>query len=351
MKNNDFALIESGHYRKGTRIKKCELNLVYACGGVGDYIQWTTAIDWSIANHPFLTGTVSAPTYFYDLANHWLKKHSPRFKVRAYKTLKDDFFTSDRLFRYPHQYNLINSGGFHLLPLGFHFYANLDYIPEGWNKIPQIYGHEASIKKFNLPKQYAVVTTEATSPVRTLKAEAINGQVEFIKSKGIPVVFMGKKDLAHDYKSHSEDGINLDGIIDLREKTSLIEAAVILSKAEFVTGLDNGLLHLACCSEVPVVFAFSSVDPRHRIPPRRGNAKTYIISPPKSLPCRYCQSNMKFMINHDFRKCVYNDKACLDFLTSNLFNNAIERILCEKSESKSESQIIKEEKPDSTLSL
>ena len=224
-----------------------------------------------------------------------------------------------------------NACGFHLLQLGFTYYGNIDRIPKDRAQLPRISGYEADIAKFGLdPSGYVVVTTEATTPVRTLKSSVINEIVQSVKDRGLQPVFLGKKDLREDYKATSDDGIITDGVLDLREKTTLVEAAVVLSKAKAVIGLDNGLLHLACCSDVPVIFAFTTVDPRHRIPPRPPGAKTISIVPPEKLSCRFCQSNMRFLIGHEFSNCIYGDLKCVETMESKTFIAALDNILEKK---------------------
>lgn len=318
------------------------INIVYNCEGLGGYVQFTTAMQYLYEANPHLYGTVFCNEFFVDLAKLWFAHLKPRVDVRSYSRVEHKDFHAVFGERHiiPVQFDLHNALGANYLRLGFEYYMNIDYIPEGYDRLPAIVGNETDISKFNLPKTYAVVTTEATTPSRMLKSSAINGQVDYLKKHGITPVFLGKKNISRtghqtlDYSSQSPDGISVDGVIDLREKTGLLEAACILARAQVVTGLDNGLLHLAACSKAPIVWAFNTVHPAHRVPPREG--KMIALGPPESLPCRFCQSRVELRyvdVNHDFRECLlakfkksWNFK-CIETLTAAGFIGGIQEIL------------------------
>lgn len=322
------VVINAKWLRPNTKVSKQGVCFCFHYAGMGDYIQWTTAVQWMIENHEHYHGYIYAQDFFYLLAKEWFKKYAPRFEVRSFKHLKE---IADKhphhSYISPDAFQMINSCGFHLLDLGFHYYANLDYIPEGWKKIPEIRGDETDISKFNLPKKYCVITTESTSRARTLKSEAINGISKWAVSKGITPVFLGKKDILDEYQSKSVEGVSTEGVLDLRERTNILEAACILAKSQFVVGLDNGLLHLAACSTVPVIWGFTTVDHGHRVPPRREGAKNAVVVPYKELSCRYCQSHVRAFLGWDYRKCLYGDYVCIDMMTADRFIKCIEAVL------------------------
>jgi hypothetical protein len=329
--------------RPHTKLQKQRLNLVYNCEGLGGYIQWTTAMQWVYETNEHLSGTVFCTSLFFELAKRWFWHLRDRVDVKMtgrvlFKDL-EPIYGPNHIS--PNGFQLLTPLATHPLRLGFHYFANIDYIPEGYDRLPYISGNEVSIKKFGLPEKYVVITTEATTPSRMLKAETINGISAHLRGRNITPVFLGKKHLSSavsannrdtvgPYIASSPDGLNLDGVIDLREKTSLLEAACILANAKVVAGLDNGLLHLASCSEVPVIWGFNTVNPTHRLPPRPNGAKNFAIVPPESLPCRFCQSNAAARyvnVNYDFRNCLYGDFACLETLTADPFIKAIDSIL------------------------
>lgn len=314
--------------RPNSKIYKQEIVFFFNYSGLGDYIHWVIPIQWMIETNPHLHGTIYAPKFFFLLAQHWFKKYEPRFTVKLFDKKPKEIEKKHpaAFFLCPDGFQMATPTGFHLLTLGFHYFCNLDSIPKGWEKFPEINGDEVDISKFNLPEKYCVVTTESTSEVRTLKGETINGITSWAKLQNITPVFLGKKELQDEYKSWTPTNIDFEGVIDLREQTNLLEAACVLAKAQFVAGLDNGLLHLASCSMVPVAFGFTTVDPRHRMPPRREGAKSCALGPHVSVTCRFCQSNVRGVPGWDYRKCLYGDKACIESLTADRFIAAIKSV-------------------------
>jgi ADP-heptose:LPS heptosyltransferase len=100
-----------------------------------------------------------------------------------------------------------------------------------------------------------------------------------------------------------------------------------MARAAATLGLDNGLLHLAACGPAPVVFGLTTADPRHRTPPRSEGERTIVLTPPESLTCRFCQSRMRFLVGHNFDRCIYEDYACTKTLTGELYLRALDVVL------------------------
>lgn len=326
---NDQVVAISPPFRRGTRIEKTKVALVYNSGGIGDFIHWTTAIKFAIDSNPHLYGNILAPTFFLPLAKLWLDGYSDRFVVVEYKgDWADEPCTEDSACIVPGREQLANAAGFHLFALGFIYYNQMSRIPAGYETIPRVSGNETSIEHFGLPEKYAVITTNATADNRRLKGHQVNDLISYVKRKGLTPVILGKNSMADDYVSKDPEGIRTHGCIDLREETDLIEAACILAKAKFVIGLDNGLLHLAACSDVPVVMIFTSVDPGTRIPPRAESAgKTLAIAPDEKLACRFCNTNMRYIIGFDFKGCLYKDMACIETIDVRKITEVIDREL------------------------
>lgn len=324
---NEHTTLNEGPWRLGTKLPLMHINMGFNMGGLGDYIHWTTALDWCFSQHPHLRSSVYVPEFFIELARHWLRKYeeSGQITIQTREEFKKLPKEKQRGI-FPTGTQLITAVGCHLLDLGFQYFANMDTVPSGWRILPEIRGDEVDISRFNLPKNYAVVTTEATAVTRMLPAQATNEITAHIKSKGILPVFLGKEKLTEDYTSKCSDGIDTEGVLDLREKTTIMEAACILANSRFVLGIDNGLIHLAACSEVPIIMGFTNVDPKHRIPPRRNSAKNILLVPPKELACRFCQSRMRFLIGHKFNECLYQDTTCIKLLPGKLFIKAIEEL-------------------------
>lgn len=306
----ELTAVNSPPYRPATGLGRTELAFVFNAGGIGDYINWVPAVRYAIDKNPHIFGYVLTPKYFEDLAHLWFDNYDKRFVVQTYDKLDEDPLLERIPFVAPDRKQFANANGFHLMHLGFVYYNQISKVPKNAGVLPVINGSEADVTKFNLPEKYAVVTVMATAENRKLPAEAINSVTRYLITKGITTVFLGKREILADRKSSNADGITLDGVLDLRDKTTLPEAACIMARAKCVVGLDNGLLHLACCTSVPVVFIFTSVDPALRVPPRHGDAKTVTVVPDESLKCRFCNSRMQYIMGHDFKNCLYGDNFC-----------------------------------------
>lgn len=325
--------VSSPPYRQGTEATSVEVTLVLNAGGIGDFIHWIGAIRYVIDSNPHIYGQVLSPAHFFPLADLWLSNHSPRFKVIPWEKLEGNPYLTNCISVGPDGKQLANACGFHLTHLGFVYYTQKNKIIPEYATLPVITRFEADISHFTLPRDYAVIATEATAENRMLPAEAVNAISAHLISRGITPVFLGKHHIAGDYKATSANGIRTEGILDLREKTNLIEAATILAGARLVLGVDGGLLHLASCSLTPVIFIFTTVHPSYRLPKRRSGAKTCSIIPPESLSCRFCNSGdpdgtaMSYVIGHDFKNCLYKDNLCTKLIDAKTIINVINEIL------------------------
>lgn len=199
-----------------------------------------------------------------------------------------------------------------------------NYLQINWDTIGTQLGH--------LRKDYAVITTGYTAKVREFKANHINSIVKRCKELGLEVVFLGQKETktgaAHVIQGNFDTSVDYAHGIDLRDKTNLLQAAEIMSGAKAVLGVDNGLLHLAGCTQVPIIGGFTTVAPELRMPVRNNvlGWNYYPVVPDTALPCTFCQSNTNFLYGHDYTKCIYKDYACLDHMTAAKFINILETL-------------------------
>lgn len=312
--------------REGTVLPDQKINLVYNAGGIGDFIYWTQAIRFAVVSNPHIRGNILAPSWFVDLARLWLGDLKDRFRVKDYAAEWSSEECAKKIPAIvPDGKQYANATGFHLHLLGFVYYNQIDYVPVGWECPPVIRGDEADISRFGLPEEYVVITPYATHENRRLRASAINDLTTYLSERGVTPVFLGRSVMAHDHQAAPDDGINREHVVDLSEGTTLREAACVMANARAVIGLDNGLLHLASCSMVPVVFAFTTVVPRLRVPERRKGAKTLVLTPPESLKCRFCTAE-RYIIGHDFKDCLYKDNLCTTFFDGPALVRAYEEI-------------------------
>lgn len=182
---------------------------------------------------------------------------------------------------------------------------------------------------------YVVVTTGFTAPTREWRSVEINKVVRWLAERGILPVFMGKTESVYWGEATTEaqfrEGIQFDLGLNLIDSTSLLEANQIMKGARAVIGLDNGLLHLAAAAspDVPIVAAYTTVRPEHRLPYRKGGILGHGVSviTPVSSGCTFCQSEARFVHEHDFRTCYFNDYECVKHITGEQFISKLEEII------------------------
>lgn len=320
--------VTSPPYRSGTQVGETRISLIFNSGGIGDYINWVTPIRYAIKSNPHISGYIVTQPYFADLAHFWFDDFDPRFIVREVET--DDFikldFVQETAAICPNAQQYASACSHNLFDLGFIYYCQIDRAPLGWETLPSVTGDEVPLGHLGLPRDYVVVTPNATADNRRMTPECINGLLSYFKLKGLTPVLLGKRELASDYRATSEGGLDLTDCLDLREKTSLREAACVMAKSRLTVGLDNGLLHLASCGPSPVAWVFTSVDPRLRLPPRPDKAKTISIAPSDNLACRFCQSRMRYIIGHKFSNCLYGDNLCVTELRASYIIKSLEQL-------------------------
>lgn len=307
----DLISVSSPPFRPDTKLPRTKFTYALCGGGIGDYIHWIAGLRYAIKINKHLEGVIVCFPFFEDLARLWLSDLAPRFTLYVTKDLWKDLESIGYPACVPDGKQFANATGFHLTRLGFIYYTQKGDYPKDERTLPIIRGDETDLSKFNLPVNYAVITTEATADNRRFPARYVNALTFYLIQRGITPVFLGKKDLAPDYQSEASEGLQMTGIMDLREKTTLVEAACILAGGMAVMGLDNGLLHLAACSRVPVGFIFTNVAPELRIPYRQKGTTTAAISPPEDLTCRHCCSRMPTLPGHDYKRCLYGDNFCV----------------------------------------
>lgn len=328
-----YVNVASPPFLPETKIPMTKVCLVYNAGGIGDYIHWTTAIRYVIDTYPYTYGYIYAPEYFLDLANLWLADYAPdRFKIITGGKWAEHVLIQDIPCIAPNLNQYANATGFHLFEIGYIIFNQKKALPkeEKYLLLPQVRGDEADVSRFSLPEKYVVVTTEATAENRRLPARTINGITKWLKERGVTPVFIGKTAVTETYKAEANYGVSTYGVIDLRDKTNLVEAACVLAKAKAVCGLDNGLIHLACCSSVPVVMYFTNVDPALRVPRRRPGEQTYVMTPDETLPCRFCNTNHRYMFGGKGNTCIYPKPAynqCCRRITAEHFIERLEKVL------------------------
>lgn len=180
--------------------------------------------------------------------------------------------------------------------------------------------------------RYVVISTGFTAKVREWPAKEINKVTSWLVDRGITPVFLGKTESvfradAAATKAGFSDEIDFSVGVNLIDKTNLMETASIIYHANAIVGVDNGLLHLAGMTNIPIIAGYTSVDPVHRLPIRWNkmgwNCK--VIEP--SISCKFCQTQANFLYDFDFRNCYYGDYVCTSQMYGEKFIEKLKEIL------------------------
>jgi len=313
-------------FRKDSRPKQEYLNCIYDDGGLGDHIARMSAIKYIRDHCPHVTLHLYVPDFFKDIAKNLvqgvcIRSFSEREKYNTnFPCVKTQCSQHDTMAT-------------HLVDHAFHVLVNREVEIEHKNYC-KLNLKRIKINKYNLPEKYVVMTTGFTAEVRQFYPEYINKICKFIKESGYEVVFLGSDNvkiggMADNVKGNFAEEIDFSIGYNLINKTSLLEAGKIIANSKCIVGLDNGLLHLAGCTEVPIIYGFTTVEPEHRLPYRHDQKgwNCYIVLPDNDLTCKYCQSRWCLVYDHNFTKCFYTDNKCIGQLRPEKWIEQLKKVL------------------------
>ena len=303
------------------------INVMLLDGGLGDHIASTTAVYYITQQYPWINPIVWAPDFIVEYMRNvlpgtevWgLSEMRGRYDpTKPTKTTKWDGLTS--------------SMKIHLVDYAFLKLCDESPSIEHKNyRQPNL----SAVQVPELPEKYVVFTTGYTAEVREWPAESVNEVAIYILNKGYIPVFLGQTQthtgVKHVIKGQFKEEIDFDTGVNLIDKTSLLQAMAIMSKARAVLGVDNGLLHAAGCTNVPIIGGFTTVTPEIRMP-YRGSVlgKDFYPIIPQSLDCRFCQQKTNFLYGHDYRNCLFKDERalqCTKEMKDEHFISYLEKIL------------------------
>ena len=221
--------------------------------------------------------------------------------------------------------------GFNNLKTSLVDYVSIKFLskllPEEHKNYPKLDLSDTDISEFNLPEKYVCILSTALHKNRSLPRADVYRIANYLIKKGITPVFMGKSTRIIDtFGATPRYGISppaKEGMLDLSDKTTLLQAAKIMDSAIAVVGADTGLIHLAACTDVPIICGYTTVDPDLRMPYRHNELGWNLtpITPPKS-DCRYCSSSL-FLNNVNFNECLQKEYQCIDSLSAEAFINEL----------------------------
>lgn len=338
IKKMPIVEVPNKFFLKGTKLRQKKTVFIFRRGGLGDYINFMSTMFFIADSYPQIYGLLYVSKPFYDVAK-FLMEDVNNWEVRDRATLKDlnetAFINDIGPDKIP-----INATGCHLMDLGAIYFAGLSYLPKEYRFLPRI--EYKSGKDWGLPKRYAVFTPGYTAKSRRVKPEYYNELTKYCETQGITPVHLGKANFSQSevakgqgYKATIQEDFDLTIGVDLTEKTTLLEAIEIMGHAQFVLGLDNGLLHFAGCTSVPIIFGHNIASVEHRAIRRPEGDTVNIEIPREALSCIGCQSYMRYTGGHHHNLCFYGHYACLDILFNNkceTWKNAIDHILKTKNE-------------------
>ena len=225
--------------------------------------------------------------------------------------------------------------GFNNLKTSLVDYVSIKFLskllPEEHKNYPKLDLSDTDISEFNLPEKYVCISTTVLHKNRSIPKADIYRIANYLLEQGIIPIFMGKKVQIIDPNIPTPRcGISppaKEGMLDLSDKTTLLQAAKIMDSAIAVVGADTGLIHLAACTDVPIICGYTTVDPDLRMPYRHGikGWNFHVITPPKT-DCRYCASSM-YLSNISFNDCYQKEFQCIDSLSAESYISILKDII------------------------
>jgi len=325
--------------RPGTTLPVVKNYFVFAGAGMGDFICYMPAMVWIARNCPWIEGGIYCPEFFIEFAENIMRPYGWRAfdAAKIKETLPRGVVLTGPGVAIEGKKNvqLLNGTGGHLVDVGHAMMVNRLPTSDFDRMYPQIRFSEewlapteAKFRTFlGLPErgQYVVLTPGGVSDNRTVPGEYWNPIIDHIKELGLTPVFLGRSQMSKHLRVSFPDGCRYQDGLDLRDKTTMLEAAWIMQDAACVLGHDNGLIHLAGCTDAAIIASYGSVHPRERRVFRKHGKWIELF--PESLPCAGCQTHVKKLRFHSFKYCIYKKKnengedvqdlQCIDELFSN----------------------------------
>ena len=316
-------------YRDGKQILTSDVhNFCLNHAALGDMISSLPALAFARRRYVSdLKMRVWLPVWHHELVAHLLAPYG-EFEIRDLMTFPAKWEERKLADIGPVSYNAAlhdqhTRCRVHMVDYAFNFLVNAR--PE--SMLERSYTTEAPLGPRVLEDNYVVFPVGATSDNKLFRASVMGPIMRWCQSNGYRVVVTGTK------TSHTHTKVDgalkpivlrdqadllpsdvVPGIIDMREKTTLLELRDLLGHAAAVVGVDGGTLHLAGTTDTNIVFASGTTLPKHRYIARKGNPSHKIrYVGPRDLECAGCQSQWPLTTWH-FTKCVYEDNKCMEQL-------------------------------------
>jgi ADP-heptose:LPS heptosyltransferase len=322
-------------YRDNTELLTHEVhNFVLNHGALGDVITSLPAVIHARLSHNSrLKLKVWCPPWQMELIDHLLKPYG-EFEIHDFNTFplkkakREDWdggpTSLNQMLHNTHTRNRVHM-------VDYAFGCLIDARPEGMSQ--RSYPTLAplgpkTIELYDGAAGYVVFPIGATSDNKLFKAAVMAPVMDWCHEQGYTIVVVGTK-TSHTMVEVGNKALEpvvlrdeFDKlpaltdvpIVDLREKTTLLELRDVLGHATAVVGVDGGTLHLAGTTDTNILFASGTTLPKHRYIARLGDPSHKIrYVGPRDLECAGCQSNWT-MTAIDFRFCAYQDNLCMSLL-------------------------------------
>lgn len=314
-------------FREGFKPKPETVNIIFMDGGVGDHMASLVATNYAIKTYPWIKFLVWVPDFLLDFA----KNVMPNAKINNYSSMRTKY-NPNLPTKTTKWDGVVSPMKTHVLDYAFLKICDENPGIEHKNYL-KINPDKIRTDHIKLSDKYVVLTVGYTASVREFPAGHVNKIAAYIKSSGYEVVFLGqtatKTGTAHIIKGKFDESIDLSVGKNLIDKTTLTQAAKIMRNATAVIGVDNGLLHVAGCTDTPIIGGFTTVNPELRMPVRNNvlGYNYYPIVPDNSLKCSFCQVKTNFLYGHDYVNCLYKDNLCTKQMTAEKFITQLEKFL------------------------
>jgi hypothetical protein len=208
------------------------------------------------------------------------------------------------------------------------YYASIGLLGEilDKNKYNYLPLPEVDITKFNIDFAKAVILVVSYRDInRSIPNAELLKIAEYVKERGYTPVYIGRtQDGAWKDRAPVSPFVAPSYGVDLRNQTSILELASMMSNSIAVCGVDSGPIHLAGTTPTTIIAGYTNVDWRYRVPSRR-NGRTVVIEP-DPIDCRYCSSRWA-KDYYDFLNCYYGHNNCVKTLRAEKYINALETVL------------------------
>ena len=166
------------------------------------------------------------------------------------------------------------------------------------------------------------------SHTRKFLPEELKKLCDYIKEKGYTPLFLGNTETNYDDKDKIAQNIDFDFStgIDLRNKTTIKEVINIIAKCKTIIGIDNGLIHLAAMTKIPIVAGYTMASPELRMPIRNNKLGYNIYPVLPDIECQGCQDKWQ-LDNHNFNECYFEHYDCTSKMSAEKFIAELEKIL------------------------